>query len=138
MRKSRNIHALLPFLVLLGACEPAEHVIYGFMDAQGQWVVPPEYDDAYPFSGGLAAVKKGDRWGFVDTRGRRVVEPAFTAAHRFTEGLAAVATDAGWRYIDTAGETVIPGPFEDALPFEDGLAAIMTIDPAKLQWTHAA
>ena len=123
-RAGRTLACLLLSLGALVGCEPAEHVIYGFMDAQGQWVVPPEYDDAYPFSGGLAAVKKGDRWGFVDSQGRQVIEPVFEAAHPFNEGLAAVQTVAGWTFIDTAGETVIPGPFKDALPFQDGLAAI--------------
>lgn len=126
MRKTNAICALLPLLVLLGGCEPGAHVLYGFMDAQGHWVVPPEYDDAQPFSGGLAAVKKGDRWGFVDREGRRVIEPVFQEARSFTEGLAAVHAEGGWMFIDTAGKAVITGPFEDALPFEDGLAAIVT------------
>ncbi|MBO7522558.1 MAG: WG repeat-containing protein, partial [Bacteroidales bacterium] len=46
----------------------------GFIDNTGKEVVPCQYEDAYDFSEGLAAVKnKNDLWGFIDETGKEVV-----------------------------------------------------------------
>jgi hypothetical protein len=108
----------------LGGCDDGAHILYGFIDDQGQWVVAPEYTEALPPSEGLVPVEKGGAWGFVDTQGREAIEPRFDAARPFTEGLAAVASDGRWHFIDPAGKTAIAGPFADARPFAAGLAAV--------------
>lgn len=38
---------------------------YGFVDNKGEWVYSPQFEDAKPFSEGLAAVKVGGKWGFI-------------------------------------------------------------------------
>lgn len=69
----------------------------GFIDRAGNPVVPCIYDDALPFSEGLAAVcrKEGEteRWGFVDRHGREVVPLSFDSVRSFSEGVAAVERD---------------------------------------------
>ena len=42
---------------------------YGFVDEQGNEVVPLMYDDAWHFSEGLAAVQLKGKWGFIDKKG---------------------------------------------------------------------
>jgi hypothetical protein len=115
---------LLLAIALLAGCESGAHLLFGFMDAQGLWAVAPEYDDAAPFTEGLAAVRRGEKWGYVDTAGRVVVEPRFDEAWPFSEGLAAVATDEQWSFIDTRGQTIIAGPFAQADQFFAGVAAV--------------
>src|SRR5215472_14095577 len=39
---------------------------FGFVDAAGEFKIPPAFDDVLPFSDGLAAVRLGDKWGFID------------------------------------------------------------------------
>ena len=43
---------------------------YGFIDAKGNVIIPTEYDDAYPFSSGMAQLKKDGVWSFVDQDGK--------------------------------------------------------------------
>jgi hypothetical protein len=116
--------ALTLMAALLTACGTGPHIIYGFMDAQGRWVVPPAYVDASPFAEGLAAVQKDGRWGYIDAHGQWMIEPRFELAMTFSEGLAAVETDGHWIFIAPTGQTVIAGPFDDAFPFHDGIAAV--------------
>ena len=100
---------------------------YGFVNTKGEVVVPIEYNNAYKFSDGLAAVSKDGLWGFIDEKGEVVIpleyDDVYSANGKrigaFTEGLAIVKkggeynsdTDewnGGWGVIDTKGEITIP------------------------------
>jgi hypothetical protein len=113
---------------LLIGCGDVGHILYGYVNMQGGWDVPPEYDQALPFSESLAVVGKrrgyGYIYGYIDTAGRTAVPLRYDEAKPFSEGLAAVAIDDAWSFIDSTGRTVAAGPFEDAHPFFAGLAAI--------------
>lgn len=128
--------AVLAVATTLSGCDYGPHLLYGFIDEQGQWAIAPGYADALPPSEGLVAVQAGDAWGFVDGRGRSVIEPRFAEARPFAGGLAAVRSGAQWHYIDRAGATAIAGPFADARSFAGGLAAVRVgdrwgfVDPA--------
>src|SRR5262245_39339823 len=50
---------------------------HGFVDATGQIVIPPEFDETLGFSGRLAAVRREDRWGFIDASGKFVINPHY-------------------------------------------------------------
>ncbi len=63
---------------------------YGFIDKSGKVVIEPQFDDAEPFSEGLAKVEKDDKYGFIDKSGKVVIEPQFDDAEPFSEGLAKV------------------------------------------------
>jgi len=42
---------------------------WGYIDKEGNMVIPPVYDEAHIFSGGLAPVKFNSKWGYIDTKG---------------------------------------------------------------------
>ncbi|MEY4925716.1 MAG: hypothetical protein RI894_152, partial [Bacteroidota bacterium] len=60
--------------------------LYGFIDKDGKWAIPPEYTDIpgsffchscnlhdYPgFFHGLALVCKNDKWGYINKQGKVV------------------------------------------------------------------
>jgi len=50
---------------------------HGYIDRTGKIVIPPQFDDAGPFSEGLADVKIGEKWGYVDGTGKVVISPQF-------------------------------------------------------------
>jgi hypothetical protein len=106
------------------SCGEGPHILYGFLDDQGLWVITPQYTDARAPSEGLIPVQNDDLWGFVDSAGKVVIAPRFDAVLPFTEGLAAVQGQGAWSFIDPAGKVVIGGPFAEAHPFHGGLAAV--------------
>ncbi len=105
---------------------------YGYADESGKVVIEARFDDATPFSEGLAAVRVGGpedgKWGYIDGTGDFVIEPQFAGASFFSEGLAAVTTDDFFDgkqgYIDRHGTIVIEPRFEQAWPFDDGEAFV--------------
>ena len=68
--------------------------LWGYVNAQGQAVVPPRYDGAFAFSQGRAAVNRGGRWGYIDLTGREVIPLRYADARVFgTDGFAEVTMD---------------------------------------------
>lgn len=117
----------MPGLKAMAASAKSEEA-YGYIDRNGKMVIQPGYDEAGPFSEGLAAVKIGERFGFVDKTGAMKIEPRFSEAGSFKEGLAAVvdasAVEKLYGFIDKEGKFVIEPAFEDAHSFQEGVAAV--------------
>lgn len=84
------------------------------------------YEDARPFDGGWAAVKKGGKWGFIDAEGVEQIPCQFEDALSFGEHLAAVKQDGLWGYVSLLGEVVIEPQFLEAKSFSDGSAPVRT------------
>ncbi len=63
----------------------------GFIDREGNVAIEPQFDDALPFSEGLAAIKVNGKWGFIDTTGTMIIEPQYDkVSYYFTNGLTSV------------------------------------------------
>ena len=78
--------------------------------AAGKMRIAPQFDDAWPFSEGLARVKQNGKWGFIDKAGALAIPPSFEEAESFSEGLARVKQNGKWGFIDRAGKVVVaPG-----------------------------
>ncbi|MDO4785711.1 MAG: WG repeat-containing protein [Fretibacterium sp.] len=96
-----------------------------FIDASGREAFDERtFQDAKPFSQGLAAVKSHGRWGYIDTAGKFVIPPSYEAAGPFSQGLAPVRKDGLWGYIDIGGRMKIPPQYLRAAPFHEGRAAV--------------
>lgn len=108
----------------------------GYIDETGKAVIEPQFDDAKPFSEGLARVKIGEKWGFIDRAGRIVIQPQFelysngrdanNSSLDFHEGMAAVSLKQGgkWGYIDRSGRIVVAPKYDVADRFAEGLARV--------------
>jgi hypothetical protein len=96
--------------------------LYGYIDLNGSEKVPPFFENASQFSGGLAPVKLGGKWGYIDIEARFAIEPTFDASHVFSDGLARVSDGGRWGYIEPSGQFFIPPKFAYALTFSEGLA----------------
>ena len=77
---------------------------WGYMDKQGNVVIPPAFESAGPFSEGFAWVKINGKYGYIDTKGELVVPALFIGAGNVSEGMARVITEGssgnhGWGYI---------------------------------------
>ena len=95
--------------------------LFGYMDKEGHRVVGFIYEDARPFSEGLAAVKTEEGWGFINEAGEAVIPFGFddvkaikTASSGlgsdrgvFCSGIAAVSKGRFWAIIDSTGEILL-------------------------------
>ena len=103
---------------------------WGYIDKTGKFVIKPQFDEALPFSEGVAPVLMGDlkngKWGYIDNTGKFVIDPQFDGyaittedGGKFSHGLAKI--DIGtyrreewgniqkWGYIDKKGQYVWTG-----------------------------
>ncbi len=104
----------------------------GFVDVNGKMTVPAPYEEAEPFSEGLAAVclegrsetSETERWGYIDRSGRLVIPAKYEKCDAFREGLAAVKSGGKWGYIDHTGREVIPLQYDWVSYFYDGTAFV--------------
>jgi hypothetical protein len=48
---------------------------WGYIDKTGKLAINPQFDDARPFSLGLAPVESGGAWGYIDRSGKLVWKP---------------------------------------------------------------
>jgi len=49
---------------LAAACKPKNDT-YGYIDRSGNWIIKPQFDNAYSFADGVALVKKKGKWGII-------------------------------------------------------------------------
>lgn len=99
--------------------------LWGYIDSEGCWRVPPTLQDARNFSeDGLARFCDGGRWGYVNLAGEVVIPTSFDNAQPFRNGLAAVQVGPGaWRSIDRQGQPTSGETFHELSLFgANGLA----------------
>lgn len=96
---------------------------WGYISADGEWAIGPQYFRVQPFSQGLAGVQRqrGGAWGYINAEGEFVLKPQFTIAQAqfyancdglpgdaavrpFSNGLAAVRKDGKLLVINKTGE----------------------------------
>lgn len=134
---THTLVALSDNRAVLAAVQDRDTELWGYIDQQGRWVIPPNrsgqwvrnaegrwvwqwlysrFQDARVFSEGLAAVQDEatGRWGYIAPNGDWVIEPQFEAAYDFSEGLAAVrnSDSSDYGFIDKTGEWAINPQFK--------------------------
>jgi len=105
---------------------------YGYRNKNWDIVIEAKYDDARPFSEGLAAVfYKEDgslgAWGYIDTTGKVVLPFKYGVGSSFSGGLAAVQENASRKqgFINKNGDMIITGiSIWSDTRFSDGLVYI--------------
>lgn len=106
----------------------------GFIDVDGQVVIPVEFDAVQSFSEGMIAVNKGasktnylpsgGKWGFWSMDGREIVGLEYEDAKNFRDGLVPVMKNGKYGFINMQGQVEIEFRYEDAMPFYENLAAV--------------
>ncbi len=86
---------------------------FGYIDSNGEIVIPAIFDCAYEFREGLAVVRFGGfhtgKRGYINADGTMVISPSFSYAYSFENGIACVIVDEKPGYIDRTGEYIF-GP----------------------------
>ncbi len=121
---------------------------WGYVDKNGRFVIPPQYQRAKPFSpegawvvrtlvtqkkaevkGEVEASTSGpnsEAWCLIDRQGKYLLNgQEFREVGKFSEGLAKYQIDnQNWGYIDKSGKTVLKLPCKFASSFRNGLACV--------------
>ncbi|MDQ3017934.1 MAG: WG repeat-containing protein [Bacteroidota bacterium] len=108
-----------------------DHLVYGFIDTKGQWVIQPQYHRCGLFSEGMCAVENDEKFGFINNGGQVVIPLQFKDAGMFTEGLAAVKQNGWTRFIDKSGTIVFDKKYTCSVRyprFVDGRAPVFGPD----------
>jgi hypothetical protein len=108
---------------------------YGFINAGGEIVIAPAYEEAWGFSEGTAAVRTlttetvPGLFGYIGRDGDWVIAANYENARPFSEGLAAVQIEpqGSWGYIDPTGTVAIPLEWDGAWEFQGGLALVSVL-----------
>jgi len=110
---------------------------FGYMDRNGNIVIEPQFDLAYPFSEDLAVVAigrgKARKEAYINKTGQLINESYFETAASFREGMACVQQQRKHGFINAEGEFVIPPLFGYADDFSEGLAIVYISDH---QWEY--
>ncbi|RYZ22054.1 MAG: WG repeat-containing protein [Chitinophagaceae bacterium] len=82
--------------------------LYGFIDKQGQWILPPKYKTAYPFYKGTAVVKTNDRFELFNKSGNRIITQTFDTVYHFKNDVAIVGNAKKWGLLNYRGQFILP------------------------------
>jgi len=94
---------------------------WGFIDDQGNEVVPFKYEEVEGFKEGLALVKLDDKYGFINKSGKLVIQAVYDDALAFNEGYAVVEYKGKLGMINRNGEFIISPRYEDLGNLNNGL-----------------
>lgn len=98
---------------------------WGYVSTDGNFVIDPEFDMAYPFTENhLARVEKYGRTFYIDTSGNVAVDAKIQSGLDFYNGLAPACSNDKWGYIDENENFAITPIFDQAHPF-DGTCALV-------------
>ncbi|MCM4169045.1 hypothetical protein KCTC52924_00190 [Arenibacter antarcticus] len=86
--------------------------LMGFINNQGEWVIPPKFDKARDFSQGLAPVFMNKNWGFINEKGEQIIDFKFKDAEVFGANGLAPAKDKKWGFIDKTGKWAIQPDYD--------------------------
>lgn len=114
--------------------------MWGYLDINNSFVIPPTYKYAREFSEGMAAVvpmkvngmlNEKELFGFINKANEMIIPPLFNGSDiRFSEGMCAVY-DNGYGYINDSGKLIIPCNYYLGQHFSEGLAVFRPSENGK-------
>lgn len=108
--------------------DDSESFGYGYIDRDGNVVIEPQFDYAYPFTAGRGRIFTGSLssygspdeglYGYIDETGKIVIPEIYQTASDFSEnGLAVVCKNGKYGVIDTNGNPVIDFSYDYIVAF---------------------
>ncbi|MEM9073995.1 MAG: WG repeat-containing protein, partial [Myxococcota bacterium] len=97
---------------------------WGYIKANGDWVVEPSFGNAFAFEEGRATVFVEKKAGVIDTSGAWIVEPTYSYLGWHHEGLAVFSDGSKDGYLDLNGDVAITPRFDEGMTFFAGMARV--------------
>ena len=96
--------------------------MYGYIDASGSFVIPPQFDLAYNFSCGMGLVRMSDKYYFIDAKGQ-FKSSGYDDAWLFANGYACVLINGYLGLVDKNFNLVLQPMYYDLGDVYEGLIA---------------
>ena len=101
----------------------------GFMDGQGNTVIPPAFEDAGDFRDGHAPIQLHQRWGLIDMQGNFLFPCEWAFPTRFVNGIAVIRDKRGSNperrgYLRIDGVWLVEPKYVLAISFSCGMAQV--------------
>jgi hypothetical protein len=100
---------------------------YGFINLEGELIIPAKYDSVTDFNQGLAAVRIDTSFYIIDALGNeeRITERNIKSIDRFSEGFAAYCLSTNkWGFLDKNGSVKIPPRYLSVGFFKRGVTYV--------------
>lgn len=100
--------------------------LYGYTDSSGEFVIKPEFDQAMPFTNGVARVKARYHWRLINTKGKFINKYLYEDISEFRNGVAIVRKEESlasdrivYGLVNTKGVEVIESVYDYFTPASD-------------------
>ena len=80
---------------------------WGYINTQGEVVIPFIYDEVRSFHEGLSPIRQNGKWGFITPQGEVVIPCIYDFAWAFSEGLAEVKQNGKGSIINKEGKVIV-------------------------------
>ena len=101
---------------------------YGYLDTNGNEVIPTVHSDVKQGTALSVFLKKDDKWALFSPSGRNLTGFRYTSAGAFSNGLSAVSVEIGgiqkYGYVNDSGDVIIPFEYSSAQNFKYGKAIV--------------
>lgn len=101
-------------------------------------VLKHDYNEAYPFTDGMAKVRKGNKWGFINSQGKELIEIKYSEIGDWHGDFCKVAvggkfkddvlTGAKYGFIDKSGAEAIKPEYDMIGQFSGSVALVKKKD----------
>jgi hypothetical protein len=135
------------------AAAQADFYYWGYVNTKGEWVIEPQYTEAYPFVDNVATVKTETEWQLINKSNEviakfdsdiEVIEPMHPTTYpvpgekasgcTIFDGMIVIARDVNgdgvimsddlYGYADVTGKIIVDPQYKNANAFHEGLAAV--------------
>ncbi len=118
--KAKDFHENLAGVAVF---TPENHLLWGFIDTLGNWVIEPKYSMVGNFRNGRASVKIGSKYGFIDSTGKIVIKPDYKEVSDFQNEVAIVRKKYNYGIINLQGKKLTRFRYKKINTFnEQGIA----------------
>ncbi|MFN5982795.1 MAG: WG repeat-containing protein [Fluviicola sp.] len=93
----------------------------GYMNTNGEVVIPATYSTVGFFKDGLAWVEKNDKYGYINKSNELIIPLQFESAYDFEKGRAVVEINGKTACIDRSGAYILKPEFDDIGQLSEGL-----------------
>ncbi len=136
--KHLSVYIFVLYCFFLSSCSTKELELipvksgekWGYINSKGEYIINPQFDEAYPFTDNVAMIKLNDKVGYIDNKGYYIIPAIYKGGTMFSDGLAFVVSEGSDPIcIDKQGEIKFClSQAKKVYNFSEGLACFLSKD----------